>query len=60
MAMIDAVMQTVVSLVEPVVHVAVRSLGLPEVKVKKLEVIIGWLLAFIGVVSLFYITFKYS
>lgn len=60
MAMIDAVMQTIVSLVELVVHVAVRSFGLPEVKVKKLEIIVGWSLAFIGVAGLFYITFKYS
>ena len=60
MAMIDAVMQTIVSLVELVVHVAVRSFGLPEVKVKILEIIVGWSLAFIGVAGLFYITFKYS
>ena len=56
----EAVLQTIAGLIELVVQVAVRSFGLPEDKVKKLERIVGWSLVLAGVFGLFYLTLKYS
>jgi hypothetical protein len=56
----ETVVQTIANLIELAVHVVVRSFGLSEEKVEKLEFIVGWSLAFIFVAGLFYLTIKYS
>ena len=61
MSMGDLVIQTVISLIESVVQVIVRSFGFfPGAKVKKLELIVGWLIILIFVAGLLYLTIKYS
>ncbi|MES2501651.1 MAG: hypothetical protein V4545_03515 [Pseudomonadota bacterium] len=60
MAIEDAIFNTITGALELVVKVVVRLFGFSEVKSKKIVAYIGWLLAFILVSFLLWLTLKYS
>ena len=60
MAIEDAIIYAIASTLELVVNVVVRLFGFSEVKSKTIIGYIGWLLAFIFVIFLLWLTLKYS
>lgn len=60
MAIEDLVVTTISDLVALAVNVIVRLFGFTEENAQKMVNLIGYVLYFLLVVGLFYITFKYS
>lgn len=60
MAIEDAIFHAITSTLELVVNVVVRLFGFSEDRAKKIVGYIGWLLAFIFVIFLLWLTLKYS
>ncbi|MBX9676967.1 MAG: hypothetical protein K2V71_10235 [Methylotenera sp.] len=51
---------TVFEVLSSLVNFVLRKLGYPEIAVKKLSVIVGWILVGIGVIFLIWFTFNFS
>jgi hypothetical protein len=55
-----AILSSILELLSATVNFCLRKLGYDEISVKKLSVIIGWIIVFVGILFLFWLTISYS
>jgi hypothetical protein len=55
-----AILSSILELLSVTVNFCLRKLGYDEISVKKLSVIIGWIIVFVGILFLFWLTISYS
>lgn len=60
MAFADAIVGAVADLISIAINVIAKQLGCSEVKAKKIEAFLGWLIFLVLLSLLLFITFKYS
>lgn len=60
MAFADAIIGAVADLISIAINVIAKQLGCSEVKAKKIEVFLSWLIFLVLLSLLLFITFKYS